>query len=299
VRTLVVHGGAGAIPAGNVAQQHACAAALEIAWEILVAGGSALDAVVRAVGHMEDEPSLNAGIGACLTEDGTAELDAAVMDGRGRRAGAVALVRRLRHPVLAARAVMEEGRHVFLAGEAAEAFAYARNLPLVDPATLVTDERRAAWDARQDQSAGGGVGATGGRRPEPGPPDLDGTSGTVGAVALDAGGHVAAATSTGGTAGKRAGRIGDSPIIGAGTLADDRAGAVSATGDGEAIIRATVASTLVALLRAGMSPERAAAEALRELTMVGGTGGVIVVDRFGRLAGAHTTPHMTWTSRCG
>ena len=298
MRAIVVHGGAGAIPAASEVGQRACAAALELGWEILAGGGSALDAVVRAVLHMEDEPILNAGHGACLTEDGAAELDAAVMDGHGRRAGAVALVRRLRHPVLAARAVMEEGRHVFLAGEAAETFARARGLPLVDPATLVTPERRAAWAARREPEAGAGVAVTG-DRPKPAPPDPDGTPGTVGAVALDAGGHVAAATSTGGTSGKRAGRIGDSPIIGAGTLADDRAGAVSATGDGEAIIRATVASTIVALLRHGMAPERAATEALRELTMVGGTGGVIVVDRFGRLAAAHTAPHMTWVSRCG
>ncbi len=290
MRAIVVHGGAGAISASGEAQRRACADALALGWEILAGGGSALDAVVRATVHMENDPSLNAGFGACLTEDGSIELDAAVMDGRERRAGAVALVRRLRNPILAARAVMNEGRHVFLAGEAAEALAQAHGLPLIDPSTLITAERRTAWEARRTQGSG---------RREDERPGNDGTQGTVGAVALDVAGHVAAATSTGGTTGKRGGRIGDSPLIGAGTLADDRAGAVSATGDGEAIIRATLASTAVHLLRSGMSPERAAAGALAELTMVGGTGGLIIVDRFGRLAAAHTTPHMTWLSRAG
>jgi beta-aspartyl-peptidase (threonine type) len=281
VRAIVVHGGAGATPRDDTASQRACQQAVALGWEILAGGGSALDAVVRAVVHLEDEPSLNAGRGACLDESGAVELDASVMDGTGRRAGAVALVRRLANPVLAARAVMDEGRHVFMAGAAAEAFAASRGLALVDPATLVTPERRAAWQRRAADTQSGDA------------------AGTVGAVALDAAGHVAAATSTGGIAGKRPGRIGDSPILGAGTLADDRAGAVSATGDGEAIIRATVASTIVTLLRDGVDPDRSAAEALRELRLVGGSGGVIVVDRFGRVATAHSTPHMTTASRRG
>ncbi len=288
MRALVVHGGAGTVPAADQAPRQACHEALELGWAILAGGGSALDAVTRAVRHMEDAPSLNAGRGACLTEDGVVELDAAVMDGQRRRAGAVALVRRLAHPVLAARAVMEDGRHVLMAGAAAEAFAHSRGLPLVEPASLVTAERRASWQRARAGSHG----------PAPSDPQGDdGTAGTVGAVALDTGGHLAAATSTGGVAGKRAGRIGDSPLIGAGTLADDRAGAVSATGDGEAIIRATVASTVMARLHAGVAPERAAADAMRELTLVGGAGGVIVVDRFGRLAAVHSAPHMTWAGR--
>ncbi|HEY2386143.1 MAG TPA: isoaspartyl peptidase/L-asparaginase [Candidatus Binatia bacterium] len=282
MRAIVVHGGAGAKPRDDAAPKRSCEEAVALGWAILTGGGSALDAVVRAVVHLENEPSLNAGRGACLDETGGVELDAAVMDGHGRRAGAVALVRRLPNPVLAARAVMDEGRHVFMAGEPAEAFAESHGLGLVDPTTLVTPERRAAWERRAGDVAQSGDAA-----------------GTVGAVALDAAGHVAAATSTGGISGKRPGRIGDSPIIGAGTLADDRAGAVSATGDGEAIIRATVASTIVTLLRDGVDPGRAAAEALRELDFVGGSGGVIVVDRFGRVAAAHSAPHMTWASRRG
>jgi len=279
VRAIVVHGGAGAIPRDDTASKRACEQAVALGWAILAGGGSALDAVVRAVVHLENEPSLNAGRGACLDEIGGIELDASVMDGRGRRAGAVALVRRLANPVLAARAVMDEGRHVFMAGAAAEAFAASRGLALVDPATLVTPERRAAWERRAAEPQSGDA------------------AGTVGAVALDAAGRVAAATSTGGIAGKRPGRIGDSPIIGAGTLADDRAGAVSATGDGEAIIRATVASVALEALRSGLGPARASSIALAELTRVGGTGGVILVDRFGRISAAHTTPHMTWASR--
>ncbi len=307
MRALVVHGGAGVTSGAVDAQQRACARALDAGWSVLSGGGSALDAVVAAVELMEDEPTLNAGHGACLTENGTVELDAAVMDGGERRAGAVALVRRLRHPVRAARLLLEEGRHVFLAGDAVEAFAAAHGIPLIDPATLVTPARRAAWTARQGaaDAAAAGAASAGPRATSPAAPSSESEtgrgedgSGTVGAVALDAAGHVAAATSTGGIAGKRAGRIGDSPIIGAGTLADDRAGAVSATGDGEAIIRATVASVALGVLRSGVGPERAAAVALAELSHIGGTGGVIVVDRFGRVAAAHTTPYMTWASRC-
>ncbi len=284
MRTLVVHGGAGTAPAAGAAD--ACARALDLGWEVLAGGGSALDAVVRAVEHMEDVPTLNAGYGACLTEDGTVELDAAVMEGRDRRAGAVALVRRLRHPVRVARLLLEEGRQVFLAGAAAETFAAAQGVALIDPELLVTPERRAAWEARRhDPQSSGSLS------------DDDAGTGTVGAVALDAAGHVAAATSTGGVSGKRAGRIGDSPIIGAGTLADDGAGAASATGDGEGIMRVTLASAAIERVRSGMAPERAAALALAELTRVGATGGIIIVDRFGRIGAAHTTPHMTWAAR--
>ena len=295
MRALVVHGGAGSAPAVPERSQRACARALDAGWNVLSAGGSALDAVVAAVASMEDDPTLNAGYGACLTEEGTVELDAAVMDGRQRRAGVVALVRRLRHPVRVARLLLEEGRHVFLAGDAVETFAAAHGVPVVDPATLVTEERRAAWTARR--RASGAVAADADGRARDVAPGEDGI-GTVGAVALDAAGHVAAATSTGGISGKRVGRIGDSPVVGAGTLADDRSGAASATGDGEAIIRATVASVALDVLRGGLGPERAAAVALGELTRVGGTGGLILVDRFGRVAAAHTTPHMTWASRC-
>lgn len=304
MRALVVHGGAGATaspPERSDRQREACERALALGWETLAGGGSAVDAVVRAVTHLEDDPALNAGYGACLTATGTVELDASVMEGSGRRAGAVALIRRLRNPILLARLLMEEGPHVFLAGEEAERLAVARGFSLVDPAALVTEERRCAWEEHQrqgaataratDGSSGHGTGHATGRAPGS---DLPGT---VGAVALDARGHVAAATSTGGVTMKHPGRIGDSPVIGAGTLADDRAGAASATGDGEAIMRATLASAAVEHLRRGLAPDRAAALALAEVTVCGGTAGLILVDRFGRVAGAHTTPYMIWCSR--
>jgi beta-aspartyl-peptidase (threonine type) len=281
VRVLVVHGGAGGAPRPGSRAQSACEAALARGWEILAAGGSALDAVTGAVVALEDDPALNAGYGACLTAAGTVELDAAVIEGAARRAGAVAMIRRLRHPVLLARALLEEGRHVLMVGAAAEELAAARGMPLVEPETLITPERRRAWEERVAAGAG------------------DDGAGTVGAVALDGQGRLAAATSTGGMAMKRPGRVGDSAVVGAGTWADDRAGAAAATGDGEAIMRAGLARAAVDLLRHGLAPERAAARALAEVTGVGGTAGIVLVDRFGRLAGAHTAPHMTWCARRG
>lgn len=260
----------------------ACARALDTGWAVLAGGGTALDAAVRAVVALEDEPALNAGVGACLTEAGTVELDASAMEGTARRAGAVALIRRVRNPILLARLLLDEGRHVFMAGPAAEALAAERGLALVDPATLITPERAAAWrerSARQEREGG------------------DESAGTVGAVAVDAGGHVAAATSTGGIAWKRAGRIGDSAVIGAGTFADDRGGAASSTGDGEAIMRATLARVAVDHLRRGLAPERAAALALDEVVAVGGHAGIILVDRYGRVGAAHTTPHLSYAIR--
>jgi beta-aspartyl-peptidase (threonine type) len=281
-----VHGGAGAAPDETAAdQRRACDQALALGWEILAGGGRALDAVVRAVVHLEDDPALNAGYGACLTDAGTVELDASIMEGGTRAAGAVALIRRVRNPVLLARSLMEHGPHLFMAGAEAEELAAARGLGLVEPAALVAPRSRAQWERRR-----AGAGFTGA---------ATGPAGTVGAVALDEHGGVAAATSTGGTAGKRAGRVGDSALIGAGTHADASTGAASATGLGEAIIRATLACRATEHLRAGVDPGRAAALALAEVTAVGGTAGVILVDRLGRTAAAHTTPHMTWCGRRG
>ncbi len=286
MRALVVHGGAGSTARDPEASQAACARGLATGWAVLERGGSALDAVVAAVGRLEDEPALNAGLGACLTEDGTVELDASVMEGTARAAGAVALVRRIPNPIRVARLLLEDGRHVMMAGAAAERFAAARGVQLVDPASLVTPARAEAWRERQARAAAD-------RKP-----DGDGHDrGTVGAVAIDRDGRVAAATSTGGIAWKRAGRIGDSAVIGAGTFADDRAGAASATGDGEAIMRATLARVAVEHLARGLAPERAAATALAEVTALGGEAGIIVVDRFGRVAAVHTTPHITFATR--
>ncbi len=283
MRALVVHGGAGAAPT-DPAPERACQQALALGWEILAGGGSAVDVVSAAVVHMENDPSLNAGYGACLTDAGTVELDASIMEGRERRAGGVALIRRVRNPIALARVLMQEDGPVFMVGTAAEDLAAARGLALVDPDELVTPERRQAWEERR-------------RQPADARGTDSGTTGTVGAVALDTHGHVAAATSTGGFPWKRAGRVGDSAVIGAGTFADDRAGAASCTGQGEAIIRAALASRAVALLRDGLGSGPAAARALAEVSAVGGTAGIILLDRFGRVAGAHTSPHMTWCSR--
>jgi beta-aspartyl-peptidase (threonine type) len=286
VRALVVHGGAGVIAAeASGRQQRACEEALDIGWAILADGGSALDAVERAVVHLEDDPALNAGYGACLTDTGGVELDASIMEGATSRAGAVALITRVRNPIVLARSLLEHGPHVFMAGSAAEEIAAARGFALVSPADLITPERRSAWELRS--RTGQGAASS--------PPD----AGTVGAVALDAHGHTAAATSTGGVAWKRPGRIGDSAVIGAGTVADDDAGAVSSTGLGEAILRAGLARVALEHMRDGLAPERAAHRALARVTAVGGSAGVILVDPFGRMAAVHTTPHMTSCSRRG
>jgi len=287
VRALGVHGGAGSIAAeASGRQQQACEEALALGWAILVDGGSALDAVERAVVHLEDDPALNAGYGACLTDTGGVELDASILEGATSRAGAVALITRLRNPVVLARSLLEHGPHVFMAGSAAEEIAAARGFALVSPADLITPDRRREWELRSRT----GQGAASSPRD---------SAGTVGAVALDAHGHTAAATSTGGVAWKRPGRIGDSAVIGAGTVADDAAGAASSTGLGEAILRAGLARVALEHLRSGLAPERAARRALAGVTAVGGSAGIILVDRFGRVAAVHTTPHMTSCSRRG
>lgn len=271
IPALVIHGGAGALPeSGRDDIRKGCALALRAGWAVLKAGGAALDAVCAAVVVLEDDPLFNAGVGSALTADGTIEMDASVMDGSGLRAGAVALLTRVRNPVGLARAVLEDGQHVLLAGEGAERFAVQRGVVLCAPEALVTARQRERW------SAG------------PGP------DGTVGAVAVDYRGHVAAATSTGGRFGKRAGRIGDSAVIGAGTYADNSAGAASATGNGDAILRIGLTRAVIDGLRDGRDPQSVAAEQLTRLQQhTGASGGVIVVDPLGRIGFAHNTPFMS------
>jgi beta-aspartyl-peptidase (threonine type) len=270
---LLVHGGAGvALPELAAEMRDGCTAAVAGGWRILTDGGGALDAVCAAVAALEDAPAFNAGVGSCLTSDGTVEMDASVMQGAGRRAGAAAVVRGVCHPVHLARAVMEDGRHVLLTGAPAEAFAQARGLARCDPAALVTDRQLQRW--RQRRHAG--------------------NTGTVGATAVDRAGHVAAATSTGGIFFKLPGRVGDSAIIGAGTYADDALGAASATGDGEAIMRAVLTKYAVDALRDGSHPATVAQRAIRYLTrQAAGSGGIIIVDPLGRFGYACSTPHMT------
>ena len=283
--TLLVHGGAGILTRDTVSAQTDAAAragldaALAAGEAVLASGGSALDAVEAAVQVLEDDPTFNSGRGAVFTFDGAIELDAAIMDGATRAAGAVAGVTRTRHPVSLARAVMDHSPHVLLAGKGADIFATEQNVEQVDPDWFVTPERRAQLDAMKANPDGWF--------------DVDMKYGTVGAVAVDAAGHVAAATSTGGVTGKRWGRVGDSPLIGAGTHADDRACAVSATGAGEFFIRVGVAHEISARIRfAGEDLQTAADTVLAETRALGGTGGVIVAGPDGDVAWSFTTPGM-------
>ncbi len=235
--------------------------ALEAGFQVLQSG-TALDAVAAAVVVLEDSPLFNAGRGACFNADGEIEMDASIMDGAKLRAGAVAAVERIRNPVLAARAVMEHTRHVLLAGDAADRFARQQGLKLENPSYFATPRRLAALKQGRKNFHG-----------------------TVGAVALDGDGNLAAATSTGGYTGKMAGRVGDSPLVGAGTYADNRACAVSGTGLGEAFIRAAVAHDVCARMRyAKASLAAAAAAALRSVAALGGDGGLVAVDRRGNVA---------------
>jgi beta-aspartyl-peptidase (threonine type) len=265
--------------AAIAAHETGLTAALDAGRAVLAAGGGALDAVTAAVSVLEDDPHFNAGRGAVFTYHGTNELDAAVMDGATRAAGAVAGVTQVRNPVQLARTVMTAGPHVFLSGPGADEFARDHGAPQADPDWFATPERRRQLAELQARKQGWF--------------DADMKYGTVGAVARDAQGHVAAATSTGGLTGKRWGRIGDSPLIGAGTYADDRAGAVSCTGSGEQFIRAGAAHEICARMRlTGDSADQAARAVLADIGTIGGVGGVIVVTPTGETAMAFTTPGM-------
>ncbi|XAH22593.1 isoaspartyl peptidase/L-asparaginase [Xylophilus sp. GW821-FHT01B05] len=299
---IAIHGGAGTLTraAMDATQEAAYHAALrqilQAAQQLLAAGGSALDAVTLAVELLEDCPFFNAGHGAVFTRAQTHELDAAVMEGRGLRAGAVAAVARIRHPVHAARAVLEHGEHVLLAGAGAEAFAAERGLALVDPSYFSTAARLAQLERALATQSGAVLDHDGAALAAPAraPLDEDRKFGTVGAVALDARGHLAAATSTGGMTAKRVGRIGDSPLIGAGTYADDRSAAVSCTGSGEMFIRVAAAYDVCARMAYGDASLQAATHAVvhEALPAIGGRGGLIAVDRHGNLALPFNTEGM-------
>jgi beta-aspartyl-peptidase (threonine type) len=283
--SIAIHGGAGTMsraamtPAKEAEYRAALDHALKAGEAVLAVGGSALDAVSAVVTTMEDDPHFNAGKGAVFTWEGRNELDAAIMDGRTRAAGAVAGVTTVRNPVKLARAVMEKGPHVMLAREGAEQFARENGLEIVDPQYFYTPER---WKQLEEMKA-----------QKLSWYDVDRKYGTVGAVAVDSAGHVAAATSTGGMTGKRWGRIGDSPVIGAGTYADDRACAVSATGSGEFFIREGVAHEICARLRFTHDSAQAAADTvMAETGALGGDGGVIVVTPDGQAVFSFNTPGM-------
>lgn len=276
-----MHGGAGEVSAESLpAHVEGCRIAAQEGARVLAGGGSALDAVQRAVEVLEDDPRFNAGTGACLDEDGLVLLDASIMEGAELRAGGVCALPPFLHPIAIARAALEDGRHILYAGEGAARFAKAHGFTPSTSEAMTTERSRAKWEhARKAHEAQGWAG------------------GTVGAVARDASGHVAAATSTGGMVNKRAGRVGDSPVLGAGTYADDLAGACSNTGDGEAIMRVCLAKLAVDSVGAGKSPEESARLAAQVLTDRGrGSGGIILVDKSGRLAWARTTKTMTWAA---
>jgi beta-aspartyl-peptidase (threonine type) len=284
--SIAIHGGAGAVPRQSLSAQRerqyrdGLAAALDAGYAILEKGGSSLDAVTAAVHTLEDDPLFNSGRGAALTRDGAAELDAAVMEGRQLRAGAVAAVRHVRNPIELARRVMEKSRHVLLVGSGAEEFALEEGLPLVPNAWFRTEERRAQLESE--------------RSGRPVSDLIPSSQGTVGAVAIDAAGDLAAATSTGGMTNKRQGRVGDSPIIGAGTYAKNGVCAVSATGHGEYFIRCVAAHHICAAVEyRGCSLQQAVHELLHEkLRELGGTGGVIAIDRSGRIVTDFSTEGM-------
>ena len=289
---MAIHGGAGTLPradmSGEAERQYRAGLreAIDGGYAVLHDGGTSLDAVTRAVVLLEDNPLFNAGRGSVFTLDGRNELDASIMEGATLKAGAVCGLTRIRNPVELARAVMEKSEHVMLAGAGAEEFASSRGFSFVPQSYFHTAAR---W-AQLERIRGGEIGLSG---------HTISHVGTVGAVALDTFGHLAAATSTGGMTGKRFQRIGDSPVIGAGTYADDRSCAVSATGHGEIFLRAAVAHDICARMRFG---GRGVVEAAREvifgeLPVLGGEGGVIAIDAQGEIAMEFNSEGMFRASR--
>lgn len=279
-----MHGGAGDIDRErHGAARQGCRRAVEAGLAVLASGGSALDAAQAAVRVLEDDPSFNAGTGSVLTRAGTVEMDAAVMDGRTLGFGAVAAVPNAGRAIELARAVLDDGEHILLCGEGAWAFARERGFAPGDPATLITERAR----RRFEEAAARG-------RSDP---DWRADPGTVGACATDADGNVASATSTGGICYKRVGRIGDTPLPGCGTYADNLAGAASATGHGEAIARVQLALLCVNEIRDGRGVREAAQWAVDEMGVrVSGKGGVICIDRYGRFGAAHNSANMAYAA---
>lgn len=278
---LAIHGGAGELDdrADTGEQRAALQRIASEGLQMLRAGGSALDAVERMVVRLEECPLFNAGIGAVLNRDGQPELDAAIMDGRDRRCGAVACVSRAKSPVRLARAIMERSPHLLFVGAGADAINAELGLDCVAPSYFITELRRRQLHAAQMRGV-----IILDHDTEDAPP-ADGKFGTVGAVARDGRGHLAAATSTGGLTNKHPGRVGDTPIIGAGTFADDRSAAVSCTGTGESFIRAGFGFDIDARLRlAGASLEAASRLAIDSVAAYGGRGGCIAIARDGQLA---------------
>jgi L-asparaginase / beta-aspartyl-peptidase len=263
---IIVHGGAGPIKDESLpARLEGCKAAALAGWKILEEGGASLDAAEAAVVVLDDDPLFNSGTGSTLNSLGKVEMDAAIMEGQSLRAGAVAAAAGIKNPIKLARRVMEDERHVMLAGEGAVLFAREIGLPECPPETLIVDREKKRWESKH---------------------------GTVGCVAFDSYGQLAAATSTGGIFDKFPGRVGDSPLIGCGTYADEH-GAVSCTGHGEAIVRVVLAKSAVELLKGLADPQVAAKKAVELLVnKTGSTGGLILVDSRGKIGYARNTSHM-------
>ncbi len=276
---IIVHGGAWAIPDNLVkAHKEGVRKAALRGWKILEEGGSALDSVIEAVRMMEDDPTFDAGIGSFLNEEGRVDLDASVMDGSSLKAGAVASVYRVKNPVELARLVMEKTEHVLLVGEGAHRLAEKMGLRMIDPSELVTEREYLRWKEMREKGYS--------------PRQAFMKDSTVGAVALDSEGRLAVALSTGGTPNKMVGRVGDVPIIGSGLYADNLKGAAASTGHGESIIRVVLAKSTVDMLGLGLSAQAAAEAAVDLLRRVDGYGGVITLDRRGRVGYAYNTPRM-------
>lgn len=314
---LLVHGGAWAIPqADQPAHAAGVRRALEAGWAVLARRGSALDAVEAAVTVLEDDETFDAGRGSFLTSSGHVQLDALLMDGGRMKAGGVACVERIRNPIQAARLVLEESQHVYFVGPGAEAFAEAHGMKLIENAELVLDRERERLRAAQKRAAAGLKDETfSGERDDKGPEtafedeqeagsreqELGGeypaewSHDTVGAVALDAAGNLAAGTSTGGTLNKTPGRVGDSSLIGCGCYADNLSAAVSLTGWGEPIMKLVLGKWATDRVAAGTAPELAARHAMSYLyNRLGGHGGIILLGPDGRFGFAHNTPAMAW-----
>ena len=285
---IVVHGGAGDLdPAFADEARAGCERAARAGLAVMAAGRTALEAVWAAVRVLEDDPLFNAGTGSALTRDGTVECDAALMDGASVRIGAVASMVDAPEAISVARAVLEDGEHALLCGEGAWAFARERGFAPAAPGSLLTERARRRLESERQRRAAAAAAPGGGA-----------SGGTVGACAIDGAGHVAAGTSTGGTTFKRPGRIGDTPLCGCGTYADDAGGAASATGVGEAIIRVTMTRVCVDAMRGeGGTASAAAWRAVDELRRVtGGTAGIICCDRAGRLGAALSTATMSFAA---
>ena len=325
VPLLLVHGGAWAIPeTEKAAHEGGVRRAVEAGYAVLTKGGPAVDAVEAAVTVLEDDPTFDAGRGSFLTSDGRVQLDALLMDGGRMKAGGVACVERLRNPIQAARLVLEQSPHVYFVGTGAEEFAASHGMPLIDNAELVLDrERQRLIEAQQRQAAGLADATFSGMADDKGPETAVEEQGrgteeqglgtekqglgvreqgptawshdTVGAVALDSDGNLAAGTSTGGTLNKTPGRVGDSSLIGCGCYADNASAAVSLTGWGEPIMKLVLGKWATDRVAAGTAPEVAAREAIAYLfNRLGGHGGIILLGPDGRFGIAHNTPAMAW-----